>query len=172
MANPNPNSLNGSAAGSDSAASSVPQVRVLSQYVKDISFENPNAPKSFEGAGGPPNISIQVNVNARQIGEMQFEVTMILEGGAAAKNDKIFQFELNYAGIFQLENIPEEDVHPVVMIECPRLLFPFARQLVANAVQSGGFPPLYVDPIDFAALYRQRAMEIQAEQEAGQPAVQ
>ena len=103
-----------------------------------------------------PNISIQVNVNARQLSETDYEVDLVLEGSAGEGAETLFKFELNYAGVFRVRNIPAEQVHPVVMIECPRLLFPFARQIVADAVRNGGFPPLYVDPIDFAGLYRQK----------------
>ena len=86
---------------------------------------------------------------------------LTLEGKAGEAPNLLFSFELLYAGIFRLANIPGENKHPVVMIECPRLLFPFARQIVADAVRNGGFPPLFIDPIDFAALFRQRISEMQ-----------
>ncbi|MGP8232431.1 MAG: protein-export chaperone SecB [Methylovirgula sp.] len=133
-----------------------PTLNALVQYTKDLSFENPNAPRSLGPQQKPPNISIQVNVNARQIAEADYEVELLLEGAAGEDVDTLFKFELNYAGIFRVLNIPQSDVQPVVMIECPRLLFPFARQIIADAVRNGGFPPLYIDPIDFATLFRQR----------------
>jgi len=133
-----------------------PTLNALVQYAKDLSFENPNAPRSLGPQQKPPNISIQVNVNARQIAEADYEVELLLEGAAGEGQDTLFKFELNYAGIFRVLNIPQSDIQPVVMIECPRLLFPFARQIIADAVRNGGFPPLYIDPIDFAGLYRQR----------------
>jgi preprotein translocase subunit SecB len=141
-----------------------PQLNVMVQYTKDMSFENPNAPRSLTPQEKAPNIAIQVNVNARQLAETDFEVELILEGSAGEGADTLFKFELNYAGVFRLANIPQPELHPVVMIECPRLLFPFARQMVADAVRNGGFPPLFIDPIDFHQLYRQRMAEAPAAQ--------
>jgi preprotein translocase subunit SecB len=140
----------------DGIAANEPTLNALVQYTKDLSFENPNAPRSLGPQQKAPNISIQVNVNARQIAEADYEVELLLEGAAGEGTDTLFKFELNYAGIFRVLNIAQSDIQPVVMIECPRLLFPFARQIVAEAVRNGGFPPLYIDPIDFAGLYRQR----------------
>jgi preprotein translocase subunit SecB len=137
-------------------AANAPKLSVLVQYMKDFSFENPNAPRSFAPQQQAPNISIQVNVNARQIGPTDYEVTLLLEGGAGEGANTLFKFELNYAGVFRIENVPADQIQPVVMIEGPRLLFPFARQIVAEAVKGGGFPPLYIDPIDFNALFVQR----------------
>ncbi len=155
---------NGNGTGADLNAA--PAINALVQYTKDFSFENPNAPKSLGPQENPPNIQIQVNVNARQMAEADFEVNILLEGSATAQSDVLFKFELDYAGLFRLVNIPPNDTHPIVMIECPRLLFPFARQIIAEAVRSGGFPPLYIDPIDFAALYRQRMSQVAANAEA------
>ena len=140
-----------------------PAINALAQYAKDLSFENPNAPRSLQPQEGGPQINIQVNVNAQQIAEADFEVELTLEGDAKIKNEVLFAFELKYAGIFRMRNIPQDQIHPAVMIECPRLLFPFARQIVAEAVRNGGFPPLYIDPIDFVGLYRQK-MEADAGQ--------
>ena len=139
-----------------SEADTLPQLNVLAQFVKDFSFENPNAPRSLTPQEEGPNINIQVNVNAQQLAEGEYEVSLVLEGSAKTTAMTLFSFELNFAGIFRIRNIPEQELHPVVMIECPRLLFPFARQIVGDAVRNGGFPPLYIDPIDFVALYRQR----------------
>ena len=147
-----------------SAENKAPALSALVQYTKDFSFENPNAPRSLGPQTKPPNISIQVNVNARQVAETDFEVELLLEGSAGEAAETLFKFELDYAGLFRLVNIPPNDVHPIVMIECPRLLFPFARQIIAEAVRGGGFPPLYIDPIDFAALYRKRLSEAAADQ--------
>jgi len=141
-------------AGENSA--NAPKLSVLVQYTKDFSFENPNAPRSFAPQQQAPNISIQVNVNARQVGQNDYEVTLLLEGGAGEGQNTLFKFELNYAGVFRIENVPAGQVQPAIMIEGPRLLFPFARQVVAEAVKSGGYPPLYIDPIDFNALFLQR----------------
>jgi preprotein translocase subunit SecB len=147
-----------------SAENQAPVLNAMVQYTKDLSFENPNAPRSLGPQTKAPNIAIQVNVNVRQVAETDFEVELLLEGSAGEANDTLFKFELNYAGLFRLLNIPQNDVHPIVMIECPRLLFPFARQIIAEAVRNGGFPPLYIDPIDFTALYRQRMEQMAAQQ--------
>jgi preprotein translocase subunit SecB len=146
---------NGAGAPQDPAKA--PRFSVLVQYTKDFSFENPNAPRSLGPQQQQPNISIQINVNARQVGPADYEVTLILEGGAGEGPNALFKFELNYAGVFRVENVPAEQVQPIVMIEGPRLLFPFARQVIADAVRNGGYPPLYIDPIDFNALFLQRA---------------
>jgi preprotein translocase subunit SecB len=151
-------------AGNGTQAESAPSLNALAQYAKDFSFENPNAPRSLTQQPQGPQIGIQVNVNAKQLGETDFEVDLRLEGDAKAGNDVLFAFELTYSGVFRVRNIPKEQLHPVIMIECPRLLFPFARQMVADAVRNGGFPPLYIDPIDFVGLYRQKAAEAQASQ--------
>ncbi|VTZ50615.1 Protein-export protein SecB [Methylocella tundrae] len=157
---------NGNGSGATFDESTAPAINALVQYIKDFSFENPNAPRSLGPQDKPPNIQIQVNVNARQVAETEFEVNILLEGSAKAESDVLFKFELDYAGLFRLVNIPQSDMHPVVMIECPRLLFPFARHIIAEAVRGGGFPPLYIDPIDFAALYRQRLSQVAANAEA------
>ena len=148
-------------------AQGAPSLNAMVQFTKDLSFENPNAPRSLGPQEKAPNISIQVNVNAKQLAETDFEVNIMLEGSAGEGADTLFKFELDYAGVFRLMNIPPEQQHPVVMIECPRLLFPFARQIIAEAVRGGGFPPLYIDPIDFAALYQARMAE--AGQQTGGP---
>jgi preprotein translocase subunit SecB len=132
------------------------QIGVLAQYVKDLSFENPNAPRSLAPSGQQPAINIQVNVEATPLSTTDFEVTLRLEGKAEIKDTVLFSFELLYAGAFRIQNVPAESIQPVVLIECPRLLFPFAREIIANAVRNGGFAPLLLDPFDFAALYRQR----------------
>ncbi|WP_034998009.1 protein-export chaperone SecB [Beijerinckia mobilis] len=139
-----------------------PAINAMVQYTKDFSFENPNAPRSLGPQEKAPNIAIQVHVNAQQVAETDFEVNLVLEGSAGEGPNTLFKFELDYAGMFRLHNIAPNDMHPVVMIECPRLLFPFARQIIAEAVRGGGFPPLYIDPIDFAALYRKRLEEVAA----------
>jgi preprotein translocase subunit SecB len=134
----------------------MPQIGVLAQYVKDLSFENPNAPRSMAPSGQQPTINIQVNVDAKPMAATDFEVTLRLEGKAEAQGMLLFSFELVFAGAFRVQNVPAESLQPVVLIECPRLLFPFAREIVATAVRNGGFAPLLLDPIDFVSLYRQR----------------
>jgi len=145
-----------------------PSLQCLAQYTKDFSFENPNAPRSLQPQQQTPNIAIQVNVNAKPLTLGDIEVELMIEGKAGEAPNLIFAFELVYGGVFRLTNIPQENVHPVIMIECPRLLFPFGRQIIADAVRQGGFPPLFIDPIDFASLYQQKAAEMAAEQAAQQ----
>lgn len=143
-----------------------PQLNVLAQYTKDLSFENPNAPASLAPQAQQPNISININVGANNLSDTEYEVVLSIEGKADAQGSVLFSFELAYAGVFRIANVPQENLHPLVMIECPRLLFPFAREIVATAVRDGGFPPLMLDPVDFVGLYRQN-MERQAQAEAG-----
>ena len=156
--------------GNGGALEEGPALNALAQFTKDLSFENPNAPRSLQPqSGNGPAINIQVNVNAQQLAETDFQVDLTLEGDAKVGSEVMFAFELTYAGIFRVRNIPPDQLHPVVMIECPRLLFPFARQIIAEAVRNGGFPPLYIDPIDFVGLYRQKAAEAQAGAGEGAP---
>jgi preprotein translocase subunit SecB len=121
--------------------------------------------------GGPqqPQISIQINVGATPRDANDVEVELKLEGKAEASGELIFGFELVYAGVFRIRNVPQESMSAVVLIECPRLLFPFAREIIANTVRNGGFPPLLLDPVDFVSLYRQRMSQVQP---ANQPAPQ
>jgi preprotein translocase subunit SecB len=148
--------------GASPDASKGPRLSVLVQYTKDLSFENPNAPRTLAPQQQGANISVQINVNARQVGPADFEVTLVLEGGAGEGQNTLFKFELNYAGVFRVENIPADQIQPAVLIEGPRLLFPFARQIIADAVRGGGYPPLYIDPIDFHALFLQRVATVAA----------
>jgi preprotein translocase subunit SecB len=147
--------------GTPPGAGAPPQLNVLAQYTKDLSFENPNAPQSLQPQAQPPQINIQINVGANNMSETEFEVTLNIDGKAENGGKMIFSFELAYAGVFRISNVPKEQLHPLVMIECPRLLFPFAREIIATAVRDGGFPPLMLDPVDFVGLYRQN-MERQA----------
>ena len=137
----------------------LPQLNVLGQYIKDFSFENPNAPRSLQPTQAQPSINIQINVNAKPIADSDIEVELRVEGKAESAGNVLFAFELAYAGVFRIQNVPQDSVHPIVMIECPRLLFPFAREIIAAAVRNGGFPPLMIDPVDFVALYRQKMAE-------------
>jgi preprotein translocase subunit SecB len=149
--------------GAPPEAAPPPQLNVLAQYIKDFSFENPNAPTSLAPQQKAPGINIQINVNAKNIAEHDYEVTLSIEGKAENEGSLLFGFELAYSGVFRIQNVPQENMHPLVMIECPRLLFPFAREIIATSVRNGGFPPLMLDPVDFVGLYRQN-MERQASQ--------
>ena len=145
------------------AQANAPQLNVLAQYIKDFSFENPNAPRSLSPNAAQPSINIQINVAVGQLAATDYEVALKLEGKAESADGTtlLFAFDLTYAGVFRIQNVPQEQVHPVVMIECPRLLFPFARELIASSVRGGGFPPLLLDPVDFVALYQQRVAQMQ-----------
>src|SRR3981081_2765209 len=135
--------------GSPPEAAPPPQLNVLAQYTKDLSFENPNAPASLAPQQQQPAINIQINVSANNIAENEYEVTLSVEGKAENAGKVMFSFDLAYAGVFRIVNVPKENLHPLVMIECPRLLFPFAREIIATSVRDGGFPPLMLDPVDF-----------------------
>src|SRR5438874_651945 len=142
--------------GAPQEAAPPPQLNVLAQYTKDLSFENPNAPSSLAPQQQQPAINIQINVSANNIAENEYEVTLSVEGKAENAGKVMFSFDLAYAGVFRIVNVPKENLHPLVMIECPRLLFPFAREIIATSVRDGGFPPLMLDPVDFVGLYRQK----------------
>lgn len=138
---------------------------INAQYVKDLSFENPNAPQSLLPGQPAPQVAVNVDVKTRQIAENMFEVVLSLH--AEAKNDDrvAFVVELAYGGLFSVQGLPAEHQRPVLMIEGPRLLFPFARSIIAEATRDGGFPPLLINPIDFAEMFRR---QIAAAQQAAQ----
>ncbi len=142
-------------------AAAPPQLNIVAQYIKDLSFENPNAPQSMSGAP-QPQIAIQINVNAKPLQGNDVEVELKLEGTAETGTTLMFGFELAYAGVFRIHNVPKEALNPIILIECPRLLFPFAREIIATTVRNGGFPPLLLDPVDFVGLYRKKLAEMQA----------
>ncbi|WP_127079191.1 protein-export chaperone SecB [Rhodomicrobium lacus] len=136
-----------------------PQVNVIGQYIKDLSFECPDPTRFFRGPGNNPNLQLNFNVQVNNIQDGVFEVGLALEGEAKSDEGVLYNIELLYAGAFVLKNLPQEAVQPVLFIEAPALLFPFVRRLVADLTREGGFPPLLLDPIDFAGLYRRRAAE-------------
>jgi preprotein translocase subunit SecB len=150
--------------------SAQPQIQILAQYVKDLSFENPNAPQSLAAGGEAPRIEVSIDVGAKALGQERFEIELRITARASRGETRAFVAEVVYAGLFALRNIPEEAMKLVCLIECPRLIFPFARRILGDATRDGGFPPLLLDPIDFAALYRQQ--EARAQQQAQSPAQQ
>ena len=163
----------GPAAGDGGPAGQAPnageqpaQLNVLAQYIKDLSFENPHAPRSLQPSQQQPSINIQINVNGKPLADSDVEVELKLEGKAETNGSVLFSFDLVYAGVFRMMNIPQDNLHAVMMIECPRLLFPFAREVIAAVVRNGGFPPLLIDPVDFVRLYQQRMAELQGGQTA------
>jgi preprotein translocase subunit SecB len=152
---------NGGAADNQSATAPQAQIQVLAQYVKDLSFENPAAPMSLQGA--KPALEVSVDVQARGLGVDQYEVSIRVRADAKSANQTIFVCEVVYAGVFMLKNIGQENIQPVLLIECPRQLFPFARRVVADTTRDGGFPPLMLDPIDFLTLYRAQLAQQKAQ---------
>jgi preprotein translocase subunit SecB len=144
-----------------------PSLGVIAQYVKDLSFENPGAPNSLRPRQKPPTINIQIGVQPTKLTDTDHEVELKIDAKAVDGDTVLFVLELVYAGAFRLMNIPPNDLQQITLIECPRLLFPFARQVLADASRNGGFPPLLLDPVDFVALYRQRLAAEQ--QQANQP---
>ena len=142
------------------------KMSILSQFIKDLSFENVLAQK---GANGEvqPDVKVQVNLDAKKrTAEHQYEVTLklIIDSSAKESTSKLFLLELEYAGIFHIEGVPTEQMHPFLLIECPRMLFPFVRRIVSDITRDGGFPPLNMDVIDFVQLYRSELARRQAEQ--------
>ena len=129
-----------------------PQVGVLAQYVKDLSFENPNAPMIFQQQE-QPRIDVQFNIGSTVVGEDVYEVALKIEARASVGEQTAFAVELVYAGLFGLRNVPSDQLQPFLLAEAPRLLFPFARRIIADATRDGNFPPLMLEPIDFASLY-------------------
>jgi len=154
------------AAGTTPQAQQQPGIHVLGQYIKDLSFENPGAPRSLRASDKPPSLDVNVNVNAKPQSQSDFEIELKLDARATRGDETLFIIEVTYAGLFQLRNVPAEHVQPMALIECPRLLFPFARQIIADATRQGGFPPLMIDPVDFSALYRQRVAQMQTQKPA------
>jgi preprotein translocase subunit SecB len=138
------------------AAAPQPNVGVVAQYIKDLSFENPGAPDTLRNRATAPNINIAIGVQSKPLTGTEIEVELRIEARAVDGEAVIFNAELVYAGVFRFTNIPTDNIRPLALIECPRLLFPFARQIVADATRNGGFPPLLIDPVDFVAMYRQQ----------------
>lgn len=146
----------------------MPQIGLLNQYVKDLSVENPNAPNSF-GWGTAPEVDLQVHIAVNTVNEEVHEVTMKLTAKAQTEEGVQFSVELDYATLFGIRNVSEEQAHPFLFGEAPRLMFPFARRVIADAVRDAGFPPLVLEPIDFNALYVQQREQALAMAE-GEPA--
>jgi preprotein translocase subunit SecB len=149
----------GNGAGDDSQ----PQVSILAQYVKDLSVENPSAPQVYSWQV-QPSLDVQFNLNVQGAGEGVHEVSLKFDISARSENGVHFVVDLTYAGLFALRNVPDEALPPFLMIEAPRLIFPYARQVISEAVTSTGFPPLLLDPIDFASAYM---AQVEAAQKQG-----
>jgi preprotein translocase subunit SecB len=157
---------NGGGNGADN--STQPQVSILAQYVKDLSVENPSAPEVYSWQI-QPSLDVQFNLNVQGAGEGVHEVTLKFDISARSDNGVHFVIDLSYAGIFAVLNVPDEALPPFLLIEAPRLLFPFARQVIAEATANTGFPPLLLDPIDFAAAYMAQIDAAQQQLDSQQP---
>jgi len=153
-------------AGPNGGAETPPGIRILAQFIRDLSFESPHAPDSLRAAAAQPQIDLGVELNARARPDGFFDVELKLNARAQRENDPVFHIELVYAGLFQIVGVPEAEMEPVLMIECPRFLFPFARRIIADLTGEGGFPTFLLEPIDFASVYASR----RAAAAQGQPA--
>lgn len=147
----------------EQAAPVAPRMQIVNQYIRDLSFENVAAQNNI-GNHGQPDISVQVNLDARKGQENQYEVIQKFTITAKTEENTIFLLEIDYAGMFVIENVPDDQLHPFLMIECPRMLFPFVRRIIRDITADGGFPPLNVDNIDFVQLYRQELARLASEQ--------
>ncbi|NCC22779.1 MAG: protein-export chaperone SecB [Alphaproteobacteria bacterium] len=166
--NDEPQNTNGAAKGQNG-----PQVPVVihAQYVKDISFENPNAPETLRPGQGSPEMDININMDARKLETEEtdnlYEVVLSLSAKAARNEKTVFLAEIHYGSIVSLPGVPQDTHHPVLLIEVPKTLFPFARQLLAELTQSGGYPPLLLNPVDFRALYMEQFVKENRKAAAG-----
>jgi preprotein translocase subunit SecB len=135
------------------------QLVVNAQYIKDLSFENPRAPHSLRQQAAQPAVDINVDVKAQNLGQDMFEVVLTINASAKVQNESLFLVELTYGAVVTVRNVPQEMLSPVILIETPRLMFPFARNIIAETTRDGGFPPLMINPIDFAELLRRNAAQ-------------
>jgi preprotein translocase subunit SecB len=140
--------------------------QVVGQFIRDLSFENPNVSRLLDGPGDNPNLKIEVNVNAERLRPELFQSVIDFKAHATNASGTIYIMECVYGGLFKLQNVPDQALEPFLLINCPTILFPFLRRLVADVTREGGFPPLLLDPIDFAGLYMRRQQEMAAQ--AGQ----
>jgi preprotein translocase subunit SecB len=147
-----------------------PSFNLMGQYIRDLSFENPGAPGSNMTGGPSPSFNVSINVSVKKQSDDVYAVELLLNAKAQRETNVLFNVELAYGGVFRVRNVPESQLAPLLMVECPRLIFPFARQVLANTVQQGGFPPLMMEPVDFQQLYIQNLQRLQAAQKAGEGA--
>jgi preprotein translocase subunit SecB len=146
----------------------MPQIkaRVLGQYIKDLSFENPNVRRLIENPGSPPQLRVEVNVNVTKLKDKVFESAIQFKAEATNDTGVVYDLELTYAGLFEVDSMPEQMMEPFLLVNCPALIFPYLRHIVQSMTSEGGFPPLVLDPIDFGSLYVSQQRE-----RAGQSAI-
>ncbi|NRA29449.1 MAG: protein-export chaperone SecB [Parvularculaceae bacterium] len=143
------------------APEGAPSMRLLTQYLKDLSFESPTAPQSLGSNLAAPQMEVSVDVNARGLGNNRFEVELSCSATAKRDGAVIYVCEANYAGLFQIENVPQDRMEPILLVDGPHLLFPFIRQIIAQSVRDGGFQPLLLEPLDFMGMYQmQKAQQV------------
>ena len=152
--------------GAPAAQATAPSMNMVGQYIRDLSFENPGAPGSIMAGGGNPAFNVSISVGVKKQADDIYAVELTLNAKANREAVVLFNVELVYGGVFRLKNVPEATLSQLLMIECPRLIFPFARQVLASVTQQGGFPPLMMEPVDFAAIYRQNLAQLVAKQGA------
>lgn len=154
----------------EAAAEGEMQISILGQYIKDLSFENPTPAQTIQKlATEKPTMNINVNLNAQQIGEDIFEVDLKITATAKSNEETAFVAELLYSGLFGIKGLPEEQLQPFLMVEAPRQIFPFARRILSDVTRDGGFPPLMLEPIDFAGLYHQQLSQAATQEGAAKP---
>lgn len=165
MAKKKPNSKDSEEKVASSSEDKSPLI-VNAQYIKDLSFENPSPLSNIKGEEERPSISIHIEANAQNLAERSFEVTLHIQVDAKRKEEQVFLLDLQYAGVFTIgDDVPEDYLRPILMIECPRILFPFARNIVSSTTQDGGYPALLLTPVDFADLYQRQVAQEQATKE-------
>jgi preprotein translocase subunit SecB len=162
MANPPKPAASSGTNGAATAPSGDVVVRVLNQYIKDLSFENPSIGKPVLAQGENPNLNVEVNVNAQRMADNVYESAITLKAECQAKGGIVYDFEVVYGALFEIQNMPEAQLEPFLLVNCPALIFPFLRRLAADITREGGYPPLLLDPIDFASLFMQRRKEAEA----------
>jgi preprotein translocase subunit SecB len=139
-----------------------PRLQILTQYIRDVSFENIAVQKGLVSEG-KPDVRVAVNIDAQKRGDDRYEVALKVKVDSKLEEAQVFILELDYAGLFVIQNVPEEQLHPLLMIECPRLIFPFLRRIVGDLTRDGGYPALNLEMIDFLALYRAEIARRQTE---------
>ena len=157
----------GAAAPAQNGQGTEPGIRILAQFIRDLSFENPRAPDALRPSQDQPQIDLNVEMNARGREDGLYEVDLKLSAQANRTDGPLFVVELLYGGVFQISGVATEDMEPVLLIECPRYLFPFARRIIAEVSSEGGFPPFLLDPIDFGGVYAARKGQAAIEQPVG-----
>jgi preprotein translocase subunit SecB len=149
-------------ADQETSQATAPQIGIQSQYVKDLSFENPGAPGTLVASEAPPDIQVNVEVQARPLQNDNYEVALHITASGKNGQTTLFMLDLTYGAVCRVVGVPKESIQPVLLVECPRLLFPFARRVLSDATRDGGFPPLMLNPIDFLSLFRQQQQQAQA----------